>query len=96
MSLDLQFALRQLRRNPAFTLAAALTLALGVAATTTVFSFVDAVLLRPLPYPEPSHLLSLERAARRGPGDALLSKLPGLSDQGGGFREHGALPSAPL
>ena len=48
MSLDLHFALRQLRRNPAFALAATLTLALGVAATTTVFSFVDAVLLRPL------------------------------------------------
>ncbi len=48
MGLELRFALRQLRRNPAFTVAAALTLALGVAATTTVFSFVDATLLRPL------------------------------------------------
>ena len=62
MGLDLRFALRQLRRNPAFTAAAALTLTLGVAATTTVFSFVDAVLLRPLPYPEPSRLFVLWNA----------------------------------
>ena len=72
MSLDLRFALRQLRRNPAFTLAATLTLALGVAATTTVFSFVDAVLLRPLPYPEPSRLFVLW-SARPGTDRETLS-----------------------
>ena len=62
MGLDLRFGLRQLRRNPAFTVAAALTPALGVAATTTVFGFVDAVLHRPLPYPEPSRLFVLWNA----------------------------------
>lgn len=56
MGQDLRFALRQLRRHPWFAAAAGLTLALGVAATTTVFSFVDAVLLRPLPYPDASRL----------------------------------------
>ena len=59
---DIRFALRQLRRNPVFTLAATLTLALGIAATTTVFSFVDAVLLRPLPYPDASRLFVLWNA----------------------------------
>ena len=62
MTQDLRFALRQLRRYPSFTAAAALTLALGIAATTTVFSFVDAALLRPLPYPEPSRLYVLWNA----------------------------------
>lgn len=64
---DLRYALRQMRRNPAFTVAAALTLALGIAATTTVFSFVDAALLRPLPYPEADRLFVLwnERGDKR-------------------------------
>jgi putative ABC transport system permease protein len=59
---DLRYALRQVRRNPGFAAAASLTLALGIAATTTVFSFVDAALLRPLPYPEASRLYVLWNA----------------------------------
>lgn len=56
---DLLHAWRGLRRNPAFTVTAVLTLALGVGAATTIFSFVQAVLLRPLNYPEPQRIVAV-------------------------------------
>ena len=59
LALDLRLALRALRRAPGFALTAIVTLALGVGATTAIFSAVDAVLLRPLPFPEPERLVQL-------------------------------------
>ena len=56
---DLHFAFRTLLRNPSFTIAAILALALGIGATTAIFSVVDAVLLRPLPYPDGDRLVSV-------------------------------------
>jgi predicted permease len=67
---DVRFAMRQLSRSPGFTFATVLILALGIGATTAIFSLVNTVLLRPLPFPEQNRLMWLNQQDHSLPGVA--------------------------
>jgi predicted permease len=64
---DIRFSLRQLRKNPGFAATAILILALGIAASISIFAFVDAALIKPLPYKDPQRLVQLFESIPLGP-----------------------------
>src|SRR5437870_1956936 len=75
---NLRLALRQLIKNPAFSAVAIATLALGIGANTAIFSIVNAVLLRPLPYPDADRIMVLNESS--GPGQDYSVALPDYFD----------------
>ena len=78
---DLRYALRGLARSPGFAIAAILTLALGIGAVTSIFSVADAVLLRPLPYPQSDRLVMVWEQLR----SLNIDKMPPRFDTMGSF-----------
>lgn len=84
---SVRHAVRGLAKNPSFSLSTGFLMALGIGAVTTIFTIVDHVVLRPLPYPEPDRLVTLEQGSHSGPLVRELERLPS-------FQELSAVTSA--
>src|SRR6185295_12965380 len=84
---DLRFGARMLMKQPSFTLIAVLTLALGIGANTAMFSVINAVLLRPLPFPEPERLMLVEG---KGVGNFAAPDFRDVATQNRSFAQLGA------
>ncbi len=84
---DVRFAFRQLRRNPGFAFTAAIVLALGISASTAIFSAVDPILFRPLPYPDPSRVMMLWEERNDGSREAVcFGTFHGLQERSQSFQ----------
>ena len=77
---DLKFAVRQLLKNPGFTTVAVLTLALGIGANTAMFSLVNGVLLKPLPFRQPKRLITLFEKHKEQGQNFIGLTAPGFTD----------------
>jgi hypothetical protein len=86
---DLRYALRQLRKSPAFTMSAVLTLAMAIGANEVVFSVMNGLILRPLNVPETQSLYAVERASDKGTDQSYLNYLD-LRDRNQSFEDLAA------
>ena len=87
---DIRFAFRQLRKVPGFTLTVILTLALGIGATTSIFSLIEGILLRPLPFRDPDRLVLLGDHLQNGPNTPVTAREIGTySEATSAFSSHG-------
>jgi putative ABC transport system permease protein len=86
---DLRYALRLLRKSPGFTLTAVASLALGIGANTAIFSVVHAVLLRALPYPQPSQIMHI--AGKNRPDDVTIPEYQFFKDHASTFASAAGL-----
>ena len=77
---DLRYALRQLRRSPGFTVVAVLTLALGIGANTTIFSVMNATILKKLSFPDPDRLVLVWQTFGKGPDNYSIVSAPNYWD----------------
>ena len=90
---DIRYVTRALLRTPAFFAVTVVTLALGIGATTAIYSVIDGVLLRPLPYPDPDRIVQLWQVGEKG-GRGQVSD-PNYDDWKAGTREllgNGGIP----
>lgn len=99
---DLRFTFRQLRKNPAFTITATLMVALGIGASVAIFAFVDAALIKPLPYRDPARILFVTETTPEIPRANLSyfdyldwKKLNNVFDSLEVFNERGYIMSTP-
>lgn len=83
---DVRLAVRLLRKQPGFSLLAIATLALGIAASTAIFSVIDAAMLRPLPYPNPEQLVTVRIEVTRPDATLKEGRLPTDADYASGLR----------
>src|ERR1043166_3481082 len=89
MLADVNYALRSLAKRPTFSLVAILTLALGIGASTAIFSVLDAVLLRPLPFPQQERIVAVRELDEKGRGMAFAE--PNFDDLRARSRSFAAL-----
>jgi putative ABC transport system permease protein len=87
---DVRYALRTLRKRPGFTIAAALTIALGIGANAAIFSLLRAVLLRPLPYAEPDRVMLIWRPGSEDPTWIAVPELASYQQEAPSFEQVAA------
>ena len=95
---DFRYALRTLCKNPGFTAVAMLSLALGICANTAIFTFVNAALLKPLPYPDADRIVALQQRPLRGTGTTYVhprSFVP-WQDRAGSFEALAIAQAVPV